>query len=58
MFPRLIQNFLGHKLPSVGGSGDDLPTALRRPQHSIFAAFRQIEHANRYQYLPRYGVLI
>jgi hypothetical protein len=51
--------FLNHRVPSVRGSGDDLPTAAkRRPQHSIFATHRQVEHANRYPYLIRYGVLI
>lgn len=45
--------------PSVRGSGDDAPAAdPSRPQSSIFDAHRQVEHANRYQYLPRYGVLV
>lgn len=51
MFAITWQNVLTHPLPSLAVSEDffkDCPAAaVRRPQHSIFAALRQVEHANR-----------
>jgi hypothetical protein len=51
----MSHDFPNHRTPSVRGCGDDVPAATIRPQRSIFAAYRQVEHANRFpHYAPRY----